>query len=70
MENGLVTEDGTNVLTVEEYYNFIQAIPENASSENASVYRDAEFGTTSGLTAFLRKNIWPEKSPDHNLLRL
>lgn len=57
MENGLVTEDGTNVLTVEEYYNFIQAIPENASSENASVYRDAEFGTTSGLTAFLRKNI-------------
>jgi hypothetical protein len=36
---------------VEEYYNFIQAIP-----EKVSVYRDAEFGTTSGLAAFLRKN--------------
>ena len=51
MENGLVTGDGTSVLTVEEYYNFIQAI-----AENASVYRGAEFGTTNGLAAFLRKN--------------
>lgn len=28
MENGLVTADGTKVLTVQEYDNFIQAIPE------------------------------------------
>ena len=51
MENGFVTGDGTKVLTVGEYYNFIQAIP-----ENESVYRGAEFGTTSGLAAFLKKN--------------
>ena len=29
MENGLVTGDGTKVLTVEEYDKFIQAIPES-----------------------------------------
>lgn len=29
MENGLVTADGTKVLTVEEYDKFIQAIPES-----------------------------------------
>lgn len=29
MENGLVTGDGTKVLTVEEYDSFIQAIPES-----------------------------------------
>jgi hypothetical protein len=28
MENGLVTADGTKVLTVEEYDRFIGAIPE------------------------------------------
>jgi len=28
MENGLVTADGTKVLTVEEYERFINAIPE------------------------------------------
>ena len=28
MENGLVTGDGTKVLTVEEYDKFLQAIPE------------------------------------------
>ena len=29
MENGLVTGDGTKILTVEEYDKFIQAIPES-----------------------------------------
>jgi len=30
MENGLVTSDGTKVLTVEEFDRFIQAIPEKS----------------------------------------
>ena len=29
MENGLVTVDGTRILTVEEYDRFINAIPES-----------------------------------------
>jgi hypothetical protein len=47
MENGLVTADGTKILTVEEYERFINVIPE-------SMKAIFEINTITGLRACLK----------------
>jgi hypothetical protein len=62
MENGLVTADGTNILTVEEYDRFVNAIPEPMKS----IF---EINTITGLRYIELQSLY-EKNPQWLILWL
>jgi len=63
MENGLVTADGTKILTVEEYDRFINAIPK-------SMKAIFEINTITGLRYIELQRLYENPVPLQKILKL